>query len=413
MISASSVTKTASVQDLLAILQIPYPFTIYSRKNDASLKGLSADKATEHLAKARHIALGDLHGSYRKLVENLVTAQLITMPKDTAKKFVEYSNKLENYLQQDPWLDKSPEIINTVQELQQNLKKLISTFKWTGGNRQLILIGDVLADRGPLDSLTLTIVDQLTEVNSKTKEEKHPERLIRIASNHDHDALRYLSGLQPASAILELTASYYRALQLAIKNPDAQEADKLFEQYARYLGASELMHYNSETGSLYTHAPVSKKIINDLSQALAAKNRLSRSKWSFLDVVKEEQFSEFVKDMNQAYQTYVRDYFSKYAKPNTFARNHQALETRLQNFLWTREPSNLLRKNQFHYIKTRIHGHDSGRKQPCNIERGATIHPNDYVVVNLDQSVRKELADPAPVKGGFKQPENNNLLFVE
>jgi hypothetical protein len=171
---AAPAQKVATQGELLNLFNIPYSFELHTVSgHQAALDGQAAATA---LKNAKLVAVGDLHASYYKLIETLLAANLIAMPPETAKALLA--------LVQD-----EKGITGTVAERQAlyaQVKALIPQMQWVGGNRQLLLIGDVLADRGPFDNITLDIIEYLTK--------DHPERLIRLASNHDHEALKHLGG---------------------------------------------------------------------------------------------------------------------------------------------------------------------------------------------------------------------------
>jgi hypothetical protein len=142
---------------------IDYKFSISTP--DIIISGLTAKETSQQLVSAKTIALGDIHGSYEKLVETLITSRLATMPPDKAERFIEISAEFEDLVAKNPHLAE-PLVRAKAKEIEAELGEIIETITWIGGDdKQLILLGDILADRGVTDTLTLKLLNRLSSEN--------------------------------------------------------------------------------------------------------------------------------------------------------------------------------------------------------------------------------------------------------
>lgn len=419
----------------LKALSISYPFVLYSRPRinaprDAVVARVRLDcpplGLVGHLAEKSIVAMGDLHGHYRKLVETLATGRFITMPETVAHEFVWQSEALERCLQQDPGLFRAASR-EEARRIQNQLLGLIAHFQWIGEDRQLLLIGDVLGDRGPLDSLTLAILAHIKRqkaFQSRQKGSVNPKpSFIFIASNHDHGTIRVL--LDPKRWLtmgLNTQGSLHRAFRLLKaeeETPQALETQKQAEagltaQYRNYLMHSKLMHYNPKTGSLYTHASVSRRNIQKLMDTLGSQN-LIKPEWRSLDTLKAEDLPDFIETVNRIYQWHVWECFTRGESPAKTS-NAAKLDGAFLQFLWERDEDECLHQEEEapflkQGVKTLIHGHSWGVKEPFNLEgrlrRQQPVEKDDFLIVNLDdRTVRKGLNQPITAR-------DRNLVFGE
>jgi hypothetical protein len=436
-------------------LKIPYAFKVYRREKDPAQGKISnylprtiqPENLASHLRGAKLIALGDLHGSYQKLVETLLATGLATMPPDSAASFREISeafaqdictepkypteaNPFRRYAisrlnrnspeQSERLLQKalfSQEAIDDILQRQkryqgyyQQLRPLIQQLRWTGTEgQQLLLIGDVLSDRGALDFLTLDVIDQITR--------NQPHRLIGLASNHDHAGMKtLLYGMFPVG--WGLAASLGRSLLIAT-DEDAQVRLSLHpegetvrvalrteespgslsdfrERYRRYVQGSQLVHYRPEHQTLFTHAPINATEISQLNDVLSQR---------YLDCAPTPQFDSKsgrvrLKDIgvwqswaNRFWQTYAGRAFEENSLKNPV---EEVLLSQVpeQGFLWRRDP--LKKKDSLPFFnngaQALVHGHDRGSQDsPFSVHRQLSPFPwkVPYTVINLDQDTRK------------------------
>jgi hypothetical protein len=357
----------ASQAELLKILNIPYRFKLLTSQGAQS--AVTANEAALQLREAKTVTLGDLHGSYRKLVETLVAADLLTMPAEVARQFAHLASQPANF---------SPLTMELSHQASQ-LKQMVPFMKWKGGSdRKLILAGDVIGDRGPLDQVTLEIIHQLTR--------KQPDRIVRIGSNHDHNVLRYMTlGLDGMGG--SFTTSMQNAYKIAM-GPSQVKA--LREQYFDYLAHSKLMHYDPASKTLYTHAPVTKQHIKQLIELMKAKReQLGLNEVHEYEAIHTpEDLLGFVDQVNRFYQHYIRQ-----------AAEQKRLDLDIESvlvgfdsadgFLWSRSP---LRKEddlpfRAQGVERLVHGHDQlSQDSPFSLDQGTG---GGYRIINLDQDTRK------------------------
>ncbi|MFN7834346.1 MAG: hypothetical protein ACK5NY_00925 [Burkholderiaceae bacterium] len=428
-------------------MDIPYKFSCLSRTGCTDLRT------------AKTLALGDLHGSCYKLVETLLAAKLIYMPEEDAKRFAELMkderNNLPNNLiefiihsteaEREKHKTDFSQVLREISNLVSELRRAISRIKWIGGDRQLVLIGDVLGDRGLSDQITLEILEKLTGDTLG--------RIVRIASNHDHDVIEpLLNGkIERAFGEERLTevfgtlgpgqaVSLWVALKLTETDMEARE--ELVQRYKDYLSNSKLMHYDPDTSTLYTHAPIDSEHIKSLINLINNKNTKNlendknqsdkknngRPWYSFkgrrsvknegipvnseLNIIKYDELDRetlpgFVDKANKLYRDYIIDCF----KNSTVGDEVEKFLAGDQNksFFWKRhfeldENGSFVldagrnpifveyEENELPFkemgVKTLVHGHDDGTKSSGFHLKSGTDE-DTYAIVNLDQDIRK------------------------
>lgn len=393
-----SVLPLAEQKRLMEIFRIPYPFNIYNQTGTSGV--LQPTEAMTRLRTAKTVALGDLHGSYRKLLDNLLTAGMISMPKDKAQEFMTLSEDLEKLLQKkdpgayltgyEPSPDSDPQtrarllqekanVVAQIQPIYERLAALIPSIQWTGGDRRLILIGDVLSDRGPLDTVTLDIIDQLTQ--------DHPERMTRIASNHDHVVLRYLLTKNDDGHRMRRYDTQY-SLQRAYALAEATGTlPQLYAKYERYLSQSNLMHYTPQDKTLYVHAPVTIDDYKNLVKDLGAESALPPGSSGIYRYgqINGQNLPQLINGLNSAYQRFVHNAFQTGQVP-------KGVDDAFERFVFDprttlEEPSLLLFKDKG--VETMVHGHHP-KTGPFEMTQGGYQRkPGQYGVANLDQNVDK------------------------
>jgi len=339
----SSVTPSTQ---LFQDLAVPYSFNVYSPLGEKLNVGAS-DLASA-TASAKTIAMGDLHGSFHKLFETLIATGLVNMPAPQVKRFTELTHQA---------LDKQ-----RVKELQ----ALIPSMQWQAG-RQLILMGDIIGDRGPIDTLTLDIIEHLRK--------DHPDRIINIASNHDHGAFDYWMTGQPVMFPAH-QASMMRALILA------EDKNALREKYARFLSHTKLMHYQPETQALYVHTPLKADTMKSLFSALQ-----QAGLWHVpYEQMSAKHLPDFVETANRFYRDYLVSAM-QHGQGNWVAEKF--FSEHKDGFLWVRSRLSNTKKLPFYQqgVRFLVHGHDQ-KSQYSGYSIFNGVRP-DYNVVNLDQEVRK------------------------
>ncbi len=438
-------------------LKIPYPFKVYRRQKDHEQdalrnympRTLKPENLSSHLQGAKLIALGDLHGSYQKLVETLLATGLATMPPDSAKSFREISDALAQDILTEPNYPPganpfrryvtsringnspqrserllkmaafSKEAIDDINQRQkryqgfyQQLRPLIQQLRWTGAEgQQLLLIGDVLSDRGALDFLTLDVIDQITQDN--------PKRLITLASNHDHAGMQTLiyamfpMGWNTAASLgrsLLMATDSERQVRVAI-HPEGEAVQMslrpawspgsifdLRDRYHRYVQASQLVHYRPESKTLFTHAPINPVEVSRLNDVLSQRylecapvpqsdSKSGRARLS--DIGFWQSWA------NRFWQTYAGKAFEENSLKTPVEELLESMEPE-QGFLWRRDALKEEASLPFfnNGVQMLVHGHDRGSvDSPFSVHHqwSAPAGKAPYSVVNLDQDTRKTL----------------------
>ncbi len=439
----------------VAHLQIPYRFKVFQRHKDDETGRMTItlprhrrpEELAGGVANFKTLALGDLHGSYQKLVETLLATGLVSMPPEAAKQFQQLSKQFSDEIAteinypdwaQNPYCSYVVAKLNgkrhetCLQELQtlgfaknqiedvnrrhtvyqdyyRRFQPLIQQMRWQGApHQQLILIGDVLSDRGAMDSLTLDILAHLTRQN--------PNAFVRLASNHDHVGMRaFVTHQMPMSwsfmgslgrSILMVEENYRIKMRLkpegdgvklflepAQKNESVAHLESLYKQY---LLDSKLMHYAPESGTLYAHAPINSDEINALKSHLWIEHSdlalLGEAPPSTLPPDAKGTF-HLVNWGNQFWKKYVQEAFK--TKKLTTSTEDLLLGTGdSDGFLWRRDSLQDAAELPFYSegATALVHGHDALSRHSqyaigqWSFESGQT---SAFVVVNLDQHCGK------------------------
>ncbi|WP_373533584.1 hypothetical protein [Vampirovibrio sp.] len=450
----SAIAHANDQQWLVNQLKLPYDVKLMMRQKDPDTgkmmhlvpQVLNPQFLPARLMYAPLIALGDLHGSYQKLVETLIFTGLATMPPQPAARFQTLSeafkreivsekkypsgrNAYECYaisqlngkthaesLERLRTSGFTPEEIDDLSHRRsvykhyyRQLSLLIQELTWCGQpGQQLVLIGDVLSDRGPLDHLTLDIIQQLNPKNA--------DHLVCLASNHDHAGLQTLinkrfslnwetGGSLGRSILIADRDNYVQVrliaaedkVQVQLESPAKGESGQHFlKQFKRYLQNSKLIHYNPASKTLFTHAPVINQDLQSLQDILNQyyQDGCRAVQQQFEKKGTKEPGKPFgLSWANRFWKTYVQQVFQE-----------KKLILPVENFL--REKGNdggfLWRRHDIHDpavlptaaldVETLVHGHD---RQSVNSQfsveqqiRDGNLTP-DFTVINLDQRIRK------------------------
>jgi len=386
---------------------IKYNFSI-STPGD-KISGLLPKEAHAELLSARTVALGDIHGSYEKLVETLITSGLATMPPDKAARFVELSAEFEDFISKNPFLEDDPKIWQTaVAEgspilskamlMHAELSDILKKVTWTGGSdRQLILIGDVLADRGVTDTLTLQLLSQLSKDS--------PDRFVRLTSNHDHCAISYLlTGdthklMQNPASRLSYAESQIRAFKLS------EDREGLVNQYREHIKELKLLHYDRNSKTLYSHAPITPDQFKSLIETLKEYNYLGTG--FEYENLNQETIEDFVGLANQFYQDSISTRF-EYGFNEMDAHVEALVNSDPKGFVWPRTKYQTQGELPLlnGAVEIVVHGHaqSSRHASPFSIDFiNDKSYPNfkdlaetNFAVVCLDNEVRKTPGKDTP-----------------
>lgn len=243
---ASASTSNLQGLDLVHALTIPYKVRVYSQVQNSLFHttGVSAADAFRQLAHKSIIVQGDLHGSYLKLLETLAVCGLIAIPTADVPKWLKNSEDMDKQIGKDANFIANRD---EAKQIEGELLKLAQRVEWVGGDRQLILLGDIIGDRGPLDTVTMALLHHL-----KTKA---PNGLVWINGNHDFSVATDYADSQPRVVLtaffgkqswLAQHQSYFRSWRLRSKTEEAQ----LKEQYCQFYKNSQLFHYDAQRNIL-------------------------------------------------------------------------------------------------------------------------------------------------------------------
>ena len=168
---------------------------------------------------------------------------------------------------------------------------------------------------------------------------------------------------------------------------DTEAEQKLRQQYQNYLSQSQLMHYDADTQTLFSHAPITKTCLDKLLECMKSNdyNKIQ----SINEVDSPEKVAEFVSEANRLYPHLlhhaVKNQCISYNIHNLLEGDEDA-----PGFLWVR--NNLKQVDSLPFygqgVKCLVHGHDN-RSEHSSFHWGADGPNPTYAVLNLDQQVRK------------------------
>ncbi|MFN7834438.1 MAG: hypothetical protein ACK5NY_01390 [Burkholderiaceae bacterium] len=357
-----------------------------------------------------------------------LTDQIKTLEKDIFDTLVvetldDLEKELENKQEEIDALNKiqKPKSLENLEKFSGELLKLVKNITWTGGERKLILIGDISHDRGLLDNITFAILDKITEGDSK--------RVVRIAANHDHDVLSLLLKEKQAPKVAGDQACSSRFSKFLAEEQGT--LDDLVKSYEKHLTDSSLIHYDQDTKTCYAHAPLVKenfKKLYDQMKKASSQKKLPGFEYDpqyNIDTLDADTFPDFVKNANLFYSAYIKHSFNKRILDRDIEDMLKGRGRLEDGFIWKRDTdikklenkekdavkrmtakdSNSEENLEFRKrlgILTFVHGHDSRNKyfkNDFNLEKNGTP-PNDLPPpdalrnVNLDNKARHERETP-------------------
>lgn len=281
--------STAVVETTDDVFQrrVPYPQRVLSLKRPGQLaqdahEYQSFKAAAAQLRKSRRVVMGDLHGSWEKLLETLAMAGMVTMTPDQARGFYRISQKFQQLVREDVRFEK-PESLAKARALFDSYEHLVGKVRWSGGGRQMVLTGDTTLDRGQSDLFTLTLMSRLFQ---DAQRQGCHEPLKIVFSNHDHWALSlynkyYLGhrstheGFKDPARLDTMLAGWYRNYKLVAQDPALM--DRMKRLYETHFQRQVLMAYDPQTRTLVTHGSVDRQLYTQMMKALNLTHEAERA----------------------------------------------------------------------------------------------------------------------------------------
>jgi hypothetical protein len=381
-------------------LNIPYSIQMISHSSKSeSTHNVHPDKvefvspgdAYKKMYAAKSIAIGDLHASTEKLFETLVVGGFVHMPEKKLKqlqhalamqeKTADIIDQKVNYGSSPVRLSPDPLILekNALKRYHKQVVELLPYMKWAGGDKKLILIGDVLSDRGPYDPTTLAIINHL--------DHQAPGKIIKIASNHDHNALNYVVSNQLDYPFQ--SQSLRNALRVARQQYGGE--DKLKASYINYLSQSQLLHWDNDSKTLYMHAPITQRV---LEQSINKLNNTGLKITPYKEV-SSENLPQFIQSLNDAYRIHILEMTGSHNSHPTHKHLLALRNEAFEKLVWCRSPLNKASQIAFnqkqHGVELIAHGHDSKSfESPFSLQNPSRSGSAPVKLVNLDNEVRKQ-----------------------
>lgn len=345
------------------------PYKLSLRRMSGGLNQLNDQELLQQLTSSKRVTLGDLHGSFLKLVETLNNAKFVSISGDDMRIFTSVNLKLAKPLMHDPFL-KKPENIKLVEQSLTQLEPLIKKMNWVDDSRQLVLIGDIVGDRGPLDIITLKVLKQL----SKDK----PDRIVTLFGNHDNAALDFIINpnnldkidTSPCDSLLSSNSFFTKT------NRNKQE---LLDDYTWFLSRSKLAFYDKETQTLFSHAPITQQNVEEVLELLHKNKWLKQTPQQIMQSCDPDKVASVCDTLNAAFSAVVQ--------------NKQVLtkNSPFYNFIWQRDNklddyADLPFFNKG--VKALVHGHTT-KTEGSKFIIDEPKKDAAFTIVGLDNDCRK------------------------
>ncbi|MFH0857901.1 MAG: hypothetical protein V1848_04095, partial [Candidatus Magasanikbacteria bacterium] len=255
---------------------------------EKTLNVFNYDKSTEDrekLFKAESVALGDLHASAKKLVEGCIATGLVEFPDEKIQQaFINLYGEIVDLKKEayrievshpdEKTKDEKMTLRNQRKEKTRQLIELIKTLQWTGGTRELVLIGDTIIDRGLSDKVMLDLLKHMREKGAK---------ITTLASNHDLDFY-----MKNVSGDREQSLSYHGG---AIK-PEKEE-------YREHLRHTKLFHYDALNNIFYAHAYQTQEKLDEFRKHINFTEEITQQNIQNFVVKANEWYTEQIKALEQ------------------------------------------------------------------------------------------------------------------
>lgn len=332
------------------------------------------------LEQAEMIALGDAHASVLKILETAIMAGLITMPEKEATLFQqEYATLLS--------LGRQMGIITQTEFKTQEQKviKALEAVRWSGEQRQYVLIGDTINDRGLSDKLVMKLIEKIRATGGN---------ITILASNHDLDVvIEYISMLEPTIPPKTIIPTQKLSRYRSYEYKNAEEMRKNIEQeYLSYIKNQKLLLYNEENKTLFSHALITQEQIKTI-----------RNHIRFTEEITEHNIKEFIRQVNNWYSTTIEN-LGDHTKPLSERIDIASIEL-IRTVVWSRNEPRIMATQGGYASQTElplfgiaqrfVHGHDqyADTASPYNIvqEDNYQGDTTEYRIINIDTDVRKGL----------------------
>lgn len=350
--------------------QLNYPIEIY-KQHDYSTKDLNTQIVK--LQTSNLIVIGDLHGNIKKAIEILILAQVIDFEIEQLKVFINVWNR-------GMFEDKETIL---------SLKNLIKIIK-VKSLKQVIFLGDILADRVGNDILGLAFINHLRAVGLQI------ETLI---GNHDH-ACNFIDH-SAANFMGNYVSSFYAGFNIynSYDKDQKLEVDNLFNSFIQN---SKLLIFDSNSKILFVHAGIRERNLKIFVKLLKSLKILTYDL-----VLSSSNFPQICDLINRFYSDYrSKDMYSdkRYVIENKILKYlHDGNRREFEGFLWVGE-HNYTTDNKFFTnlgVKTIVHGHDSFDQESIFCPKNINYNMNSkFTVINLDNNQGKKIdesSEPLPL----------------
>ncbi len=300
-----------------------------------------------------------------------------------------------------------PFSINVKEEISRARDLINKYFKYTGGSKTVVHLGDLLVDRGVCDEIMLALLNKIKA--------QAGERFVILASNHG-TFLEDIGYEKPDTNYYDQTRS-------------ARVSAKLDPDYIPKLGdflaeKTQLFYFDKRTKTFFTHCPITRKnleeFVKQANEVMAdpTKYGLNPGQFNFgrLEIPPNndpkqmspeemsrfvEEISQFVERANEYYKAVMSWFFENCRNFKDFDRKRHSLPVKsLTAVLDTRiRLSNQGDNPAKPFNVTMVHGHDGrgnynkvrdvynlngeGGKLPAYRDRGYWIHKGSQMFKDL------------------------------
>jgi hypothetical protein len=270
--------------------------------------------------------LPDLHGNALKLLNALIKAGVVKMPKYRYKQFLDCYFK-------DP--------LHVKKKTLSILKNAISSIKVAKKVGKIRFIGDELCDRGSNDYYTLLVIKKLSQigVNCEFVISNHGFEFIQGYENGTYTPIKLST--RYANSIASL--SHLFSKKLIAPGQINSIVNKCYKPKLKVLSYTP----SKDQITIYTHAPAGLQQIKDLCVDFNVQYK-----------------DDTVKDLSKTIDKINNVFRENYIKNNLV----HTIQEKLNAIAWNRQYEGLERpENHKDYKINFVHGHDSGEQSSRNI----------------------------------------------
>ena len=266
--------------------------------------------------RAEIIAFGDAHANPMQVIYQMLHTGIGYMPPDKLRELAEIYERIDRAtstfvtnetIQKMKEQGISLEVHIDPYDILGRARDLINKhFKYTGGSKTFVHLGDTFGDRGPCDHFMLALLKKI-----KAQAEQAGGKFVILASNHG-TFLEDLGYEKPDTDYYDQTRSARVSAKL-----DPNYIEKLGDFLAKN---TQLFYFDERTNTFFTHCPITRENLKDFVERAneviknSGKYGLNFSQFNFkqLEIPQNDdpkEISQFVENANQYYKAVMSWFF--------------------------------------------------------------------------------------------------------